>query len=78
MVAVGSSGAGDTGGTINNTFNLTSSNQTNGVTSTFTTSLTLANGHTGSTFSKNMNIIVEPDVRANIAGAAVTVKHGVR
>ena len=76
VVAVGSSGAGDTGGTINNTFNLTSSNQTNGVTSTFTTSLTLANGHTGSTFSKNMNIIVEPDVRANIAGAAVTTNTG--
>ena len=76
VVAVGSSGAGDTGGTINNTFNLTSSNQTNGVTSTFTTSLTLANGHTGSTFSKNMNIIVEPDVRANIAGTAVTVNTG--
>ena len=70
VVAVGSGGAGDTGGTINNTFNLTSSNQTNGVTSTFTTSLTLANGHTGSTFSKNMNIIVEPDVRANIAATA--------
>ena len=76
VVAVGSGGAGDTGGTINNTFNLTSSNQTNGVTSTFTTSLTLANGHSGSTFTKNMNIIVEPDVRANIAGTAVTVNTG--
>ena len=76
VVAVGSGSSGDTGGTINNTFNLTSSNQTNGVTSTFTTSLTLANGHTGSTFSKNMNIIVEPDVRANIAGTAVTVNTG--
>ena len=70
VVAVGSGGAGDTGNTINNTFNLSSSNQTNGVTSTFTTSLTLANGHSGSTFSKNMNIIVEPDVRANIAATA--------
>ena len=76
VVAVGSGGAGDTGGTINNTFNLTSDNQNNGVTSTFTTSLTLANGHSGSTFSKNMNIIVEPDVRANIAGAAVTENTG--
>ena len=76
VVAVGSGGSGDTGNTINNTFNLTSSNQNNGVTSTFTTSLTLANGHTGSTFSKNMNIIVEPDVRANIAGAAVTTNTG--
>ena len=76
VVNIGSSGSGDTGQTIANTFNLTSSNQTNGVTSTFTTSLTLANGHDNSTFTKNMNIIVEPDVRANIAGAAVTVNTG--
>jgi len=76
VVAVGSGGAGDTGENINNTFNLTSDNQDNGVTSTFTTSLTLENGHSGSTFSKNMNIIVEPDVRANIAGAAVTTNTG--
>ena len=70
VVAIGSGGAGDTGGNISNTFNLTSDNQDNGVTSTFTTSLTLANGHSGSTFTKNMNIIVEPDVRANIAATA--------
>ena len=76
VVAVGSSGAGDTGGNISNTFNLSSSNQTNGVTSTFTTSLTLANGHSGSTFTKNMNIIVEPDVRANIAATADKVSTG--
>ena len=76
VVAVGSGGAGDTGGNISNTFNLSSSNQTNGVTSTFTTSLTLANGHSGSTFTKNMNIIVEPDVRANIAATADKVSTG--
>jgi len=76
VVNIGSGGSGDTGNTIANTFNLTSSNQTNGVTSTFTTSLTLANGHDNSTFVKNMNIIVEPDVRANIAGTAVTVNTG--
>ena len=76
VVNIGSGGAGDTGQTIANTFNLTSSNQTNGVTSTFTTSVTLANGHDNSTFVKNMNIIVEPDVRANIAGTAVTVNTG--
>ena len=75
-VNVGSGGAGDTGEDISNTFNLSSANQTNGVTSTFTTSLSLATGHSGTPFSKNINIIVEPDVRANIAGTAVTVSTG--
>ena len=73
---VGGGGTGDTGQTINNTFNLTTSNQNNGVTTTFTTSLNLSTGHSTSPFSKNINIIVEPDVRANIAGTAVTVNTG--
>ena len=72
-VNVGSGSAGDTDQTITNTFNLSSPNQTNGVTSTFTTSLSLATGHSTTPFSKNINIIVEPDVRANIAGTAVTI-----
>jgi hypothetical protein len=72
-VNVGSGSAGDTNQTITNTFNLSSPNQTNGVTSTFTTSLSLATGHSTTPFSKNINIIVEPDVRANIAGTAVTI-----
>ena len=72
-VNVGSGSAGDTNQTIANTFNLSSPNQTNGVTSTFTTSLSLATGHSTTPFSKNINIIVEPDVRANIAGTAVTI-----
>ena len=73
---IGGGGTGDTGQTISNTFNLTSSNQNNGVTSTFTTSLNLSNGHSSSPFSTNINIIVEPDVRANIAGTSVTVSTG--
>jgi hypothetical protein len=76
VVDIGSGGSGDTGQTIANTFNLTSGQQSGGTTTTFTTSLTLANGHDNSTFTKNMNIIVEPDVRANIAGTAVTVNTG--
>ena len=76
VVAVGSGGAGDTGGTINNTFNLSSSQQTNGTTVTYNTSLSLANGHTGSPSNATIDIIVEPDVRANIAGAAVTENTG--
>jgi len=75
---IGGGGTGDTGNTINNTFNLTTSNQNNGVTTTFTTSLNLSNGHTSSPFSSNMNIIVEPDVRANIAATSnvVSTKSG--
>ena len=76
VVNIGSGSSGDTGQTIANTFNLTSGQQSGGTTRTFTTSLTLANGHDNSTFTKNMNIIVEPDVRANIAGTAVTVNTG--
>ena len=76
LVNVGSGSAGDTGQTIANTFNLSSGQQSAGTTVTYTTSLSLANGHTTSPFSANMNIIVEPDVRANIAGTAVTVSSG--
>ena len=76
VVAVGSGGSGDTGNTINNTFNLSTAQQNAGTTVTFNTSLSLANGHSGSPSTANLNIIVEPDVRANIAGTAVTVNTG--
>ena len=77
-VAVGSGSSGDTGNTINNTFNLSGSEQSNGTTVTYNTSLSLANGHTGSPYTANLNIIVEPDVRANIAATAniVSTKSG--
>ena len=72
-VNVGSGASGDTGQNITNTFNLPSSNQTNGVTKTFQTTLSLATLHSSTPFTADLNIIVEPDVRANIAGTAVTV-----
>jgi len=75
-VNVGSGASGDTGNTIANTFNLSSGQQSGGTTQTYTTSLSLANGHSNSPFTYNMNIIVEPDVRANIAATAVTVSTG--
>lgn len=75
-VNVGSGASGDTGNTIANTFNLSSGEQAAGTTVTYTTSLSLANGHTNSPFTYNMNIIVEPDVRANIAATADTVSTG--
>ena len=76
VVAVGSGSSGDTGQTISNTFNLSGGQQSAGTTVTYNTSLSLANGHSGSPSTANLNIIVEPDVRANIAGTAVTVSTG--
>ena len=76
VVAVGSGSSGDTGQTISNTFNLSGGQQSAGTTVTYNTSLSLANGHTGSPSTANLNIIVEPDVRANISGTAVTVSTG--
>lgn len=75
-VNVGSGASGDTGQTISNTFNLSSGQQSAGTTVTYTTSLSLASGHSSTPFSANLNIIVEPDVRANIAGTADTVSTG--
>jgi len=75
-VNVGSGASGDTGNTIANTFNLSAGQQAAGTTATFTTELSLTNLHTSAPFTYNMNIIVEPDVRANIAGTAVTVSTG--
>lgn len=76
VVAVGSNGAGDTSRTINNTFNLSSSQQNAGTTVTYNTTLTLATGHSGANSSAALNIIVEPDVRANIAATADKVSTG--
>ena len=76
VVSVGAGSSGDTGQTINNTFNLSDAQQSNGLTTTYNTSLSLATGHSTTPFTAGLNIIVEPDVRANIAGTAVTVNTG--
>ena len=76
VVAVGSGSSGDTGQTIANTFNLSSTQQNNGTTVTYNTSVSLATGHSSTPFTATQQIIVEPDVRANIAGTAVTVSTG--
>ena len=76
VVAVGSGSPGDTGQNISNTFNLSSGQQSSGTTVTFTTQVSLATGHSSTPFTKSQQIIVEPDVRANIAGTAVTVSTG--
>ena len=78
-VNVGSNSSGDTDRTISKTFGFSqgSSAGVQGSTTTYPVKLNLANGHTTSPFiSPITNIIVEPDVRANIAGTAVTVSTG--
>jgi len=73
---IGSGAAGDTGVDRSNTFNLSSGEQSGGTTQTYTTTLSINNGHSNSPFSTNLNIIVEPDVRANISATADTVSTG--
>ena len=75
-VNVGSGASGDTGNTIANTFNLSTAQQNAKTTVTYTTSLSLANGHSTSPFTADMKIIVEPDLRANIAATADIVSTG--
>jgi hypothetical protein len=75
-VNIGSGSAGDTGVDRSNTFNLSTAEQNAGTTQTYTTTLAINNGNSNSPFQTNLNIIVEPDVRANIAGTADTVSTG--
>ena len=76
-VNIGSGGTGDTGQTIANTFNLTSGQQSAGTTRTYDVQLDLASGHSTTPFQSPITqIIVEPDVRANIAATSVTVSTG--
>jgi hypothetical protein len=77
-VNIGSGSSGDTDQTIAKTFGFTQSGSgTQGTTTTYPVKLVLNNGHTTGTFESVItNIIVEPDVRANLAGTAVTVNTG--
>jgi len=77
-VTIGSGSSGDTDQTIAKTFGFTQSGSgTQGTTTTYPVKLVLNNGHTTGTFESVItNIIVEPDVRANLAGTAVTVNTG--
>ena len=72
-VNAGAGGSGDTSGTINHTFALSSSDQANGVAQDYTGNIRVISNHTSSPFvSSNFSVHVEPDVRANITGTAVT------
>ena len=72
-VNVGAGGSGDTGNTISHTFALSSGNQASGTAVDYTGNVRVISNHTSSPFiSSTFTVHVEPDVRANIAGTAVT------
>ena len=76
VINVGSGSAGDTNVDISNTFNLSSGQQSGGTTVTFQTTISLATGHSTTPSTADLDIIVEPDVRANLAGTAALVSTG--
>ena len=73
-VNVGSGASGDTGGTIQHTYSLSSSDQNAGNSADYTGNLEIISNHTGSPFAtSNFTVHVEPDMRANYTASAVTV-----
>jgi len=72
-VNVGSGAAGDTGGTIQHTFALSSGDQASGTARDYTGNIRVISNHTSSPFiSSDFTVHVEPDVRAIVAGTAKT------
>jgi hypothetical protein len=73
-VNAGSGSAGDRNVALSHTFALSNSDQANGTPRDYTGNLRVISNHTSSPFiSSTFTVHVEPDVRANIAGTAVTV-----
>ena len=73
-VNAGSGSAGDRNQALSHTYALSSSDQSNGTARDYTGNLRVISNHTSSPFiSSTFTVHVEPDVRANIAGTAVTV-----
>lgn len=76
-VNAGSGSAGDRNVALSHTYALSSSDQANGTARDYTGNLRVISNHTSSPFiSSTFTVHVEPDVRANIAGTAVTVNTG--
>lgn len=72
-VNVGSGASGDTGGTIDHTYTLSASDQSNGVAQDYTGNLRVISNHTSSPFiSTNFVVHVEPDIRATVSGVSTT------
>ena len=71
-VNTGSSAAGDTGGTIGHTYQLSGSQQAAGTAVDYTGNLRVLSDHSSSPFiTNNFTVHVEPDVRAGITASAV-------
>ena len=71
-VNTGSGAAGDTGGTIGHTYELSNSQQAGGTAVDYTGKLSVTSEHSSSPFeSATFSIHVEPDVRADITATAV-------
>jgi PKD repeat protein len=76
-VAIGSASSGDTSTTLSHTYALTAAQQIAGTSVTYNTQLKTYTGYSTSPFSSsNVQIIVEPSVRANLAAAATTLSNG--
>jgi len=73
-VNAGTNASGDHGRSITHKYSLTSTEQANGTAVDYTGRLTLNTPHGNSPFvTSDFTVHVEPDVRANLAGTAVTV-----
>ena len=73
-VNTGSGYFGDTSNTLDHTYVLSANDQANGVAQDYTGNLQVISNHSNSPFtSTNFTVHVEPDVRANISGTAVSV-----
>jgi len=71
-VNTGSGAAGDTGGTIDHTYQLSNGQQSSGTAVDYTGNLRVLSEHSSSPFiSSDFTIHVEPDVRASITASAV-------
>ena len=73
-VNAGSGSAGDRNVALSHTYALSSSDQANGTPRDYTGNVRVISSHTSSPFiSSTFSVHVEPDVRANISGTAITV-----
>ncbi len=73
-VNAGSNASGDHGRTITHKYALTTTEQANGTNRDYTGNLRVISDHSSSPFvTSNFTVHLEPDVRANISGTAITV-----
>ena len=75
-VSIGSASSGDTGTTIAHLYSLTGAQQIAGTSTTYNSLLKVYTGYSTSPFtSSNIQVIVEPSVRSNLAATATTISN---